>query len=128
MKEELKELLYYSRSKYFSFPVSSIIVCTNGEKFSGVNVETASPAAGCCAERVALYAALSHGKTIDDFSEIHIMNNTESYVYPCFICRQALMEYCPPSLKVITYSKDFKSDTVYLKDLCPYPFAQKDLK
>ena len=90
MKEELVKLLDKSRSDYFNFPVSSGIVTTKGI-FYGVNVETSSPSAGICAERNALYNAITNGITKEDIKEIHVMS--KKGVTPCFICRQALIHF-----------------------------------
>ena len=54
MRDKLLELLKNSRSDYFNFPVSAIVLCNDGRMFYGVNVETSSPSAGVCAERNSL--------------------------------------------------------------------------
>ena len=61
MIDKLKELLNNSRSDYFHFSVSAAIVTKDNRIFYGVNVETSSPAAGICAERNALYNAITNG-------------------------------------------------------------------
>ena len=122
MKEKLLNLLNNARSDFFHFPVSSIIVTNDGREFYGVNVETSSPAAGVCAERNALYNAISNGVKKEDIKEIHVMSNNG--VYPCFICRASLIDYCP---KIIVYDKLGNTKEAILKDLCTHSFSSEDL-
>lgn len=125
MIEKLKQLLNNSRSDYFNFPVSAVIVTDKGEYY-GVNVETSSPTAGICAERNALYNAITNGIKKDEIKEIHVMSKTG--VYPCFICRQALVDYCNDNVEIYIYDINKIVNKVKLKDLCNYSFDKGDLK
>ena len=125
MKEELIKLLENSRSDYFNFPVSSIIVLDSGRKFYGVNVETSSPSSGICAERNALFNAITNGVKKDEIKEIHVMS--KSGVTPCFICRQALVDYCNLDTKIIIYNKSGIVKELKLEELVPYAFSKGDL-
>ena len=69
MKEKLQKLLKNSYSKYYHYPVASVIVMKDGREFSGVNVETSSPASGICAERNARrtnYFVRGYWNTVDE--------------------------------------------------------------
>lgn len=125
MKERLSELLNNSKSVYFNFPVSSIIVCNDGKTYEGVNVETSSPSAGICAERNALFSAITSGIKKDDIKEIHVMSNNG--VYPCFVCRAALVDYCNLNTKVFLYDRSGNVKEVLLNDLCTHTFNNEDL-
>ena len=125
MKEELVKLLEKSRSDYFNFPVSSAIVTTKGV-FYGVNVETSSPSAGICAERNALYNAITNGITKEDIKEIHVMS--KKGVTPCFICRQALVDFCSDDVKVYVYDIDGLKNEYTVNDLCTHTFGKGDLE
>jgi len=125
MKEELVKLLDKSRSDYFNFPVSAGIVTTKGI-FYGVNVETSSPSAGICAERNALYNAITNGITKKDIKEIHVMSKKS--VTPCFICRQALVDYCDMNIKIIIYNLDGLVNELKLEDLCSHTFSKGDFR
>ena len=61
MEEKLRELLNNSYTPYYKYPVASVVVMKDGKEFYGVNVETSSPAAGICAERNAIYSAITSG-------------------------------------------------------------------
>lgn len=126
MKERLKELLENSQSPYYKYRVAAIIECNDGKTFEGVNVETSSPAAGICAERNALYNAITNGYKKDDFKAIHLMSAAYEEIYPCFICRQALYDYMNLDVKVICYSKNGETINT-LEDLCVYGFGKENL-
>ncbi len=127
MVNELRELLNNSYSPYSKFPVASILITKDGTKFKGVNVEDASTRAGSCAERSAIFSAISNGYKKGDFKEINIMVNNGSISTPCFVCRQMLLELFDQDAIVRCYSNtgEFKEYTV--RDLTPYPFGTEDL-
>lgn len=128
MEEKLRKLLENSYSPIYNYYVAAIIECNDGKLFYGVNVETSSPASGICAERNALYSAITEGYKPSDFKHIYIMNKTDDYCFPCFICRQALVDFCK-NTKITTYNYNGdKSKTITVKDLCPYPFESGDIK
>lgn len=126
MIEVLKNLLNNSRSDYFNFPVSSGVVCSNNRVFYGVNVETSSPSAGICAERNALYNAFANGITKEEIKEIHVMS--KNGVFPCFICRQALVDFCNMDTKIYVYSLNGLEKEMILSDLIVNAFGKGDLE
>jgi len=126
MKEKLLELLKNSSSVYFNFPVSSIVVCKDGKEFCGVNVETSSPSAGICAERNAIYNAITNGYKKGDIKEIHVMS--KNGVFPCFICRQALIDYCDLETLIFLYDTVGNIKKSSVKELCVNAFSDGDLK
>lgn len=129
MKEKLQKLLDCSYTPYYKYPVASVIVMKDGVEFSGVNVETSSPAAGICAERNALYTAITFGYHKGDVKEIHIMSKTEEDCFPCFICRHALSDFCDKDVKIISHTySDTRTVTHTVEELCPYPFSDDNMK
>lgn len=128
MLEKLRKLAENSQSRYFHFPVSCILECHDKTVFYGVNVETSSPAAGICAERNALFQALAKGYQKNDFLRIHIYSQSKNSITPCFICRQALIDYCPLDMEIISYTEDGSTKTFSLSELCTYPFQEEDFK
>ena len=125
MKEVLINLLDKSRSDYFNFPVSAAVVTTKGT-FYGVNVETSSPQAGICAERNALYNAFTNGIKNEDIKEIHVMS--KKGVTPCFICRQALVDFCNIDVRVYTYNLNGIVGEYTVSELCTHAFSKGDLE
>lgn len=128
MIDRLKELVKNASSKYYNYPVAAILECTDGNLFEGVNVETSSPQAGVCAERNALFQAIAKGYKKDDFKRFYIYNQTDDKITPCFICRQALSDYCNLDLEIISFNSLGESETYILKDLTPNGFGEDNLK
>ena len=128
MKEKLEQLIQNASTPYYHFPVACIVECKDGTIFNGVNVETSSQGAGVCAERVALFSAIAAGYHKGDFKALHIYNKTKQNIFPCFICRQALMDYCDLDTMIVSYNTDGEEIAIYVKDLCPYPFDEGALK
>lgn len=128
MLEKLQQLLENSYTPYFHYPVSAIILMKDGTEFAGVNVETSSPAAGICAERNALYNAITKGYKKGDVKKIYIMSKTEDDCFPCFICRHALNDFCDKDVEVISYTYSGIEAKHTIAELCPYPFSDDNLK
>lgn len=126
--EQLNEIIKNSSSKYYHYPVAAILECNDGRLFPGVNIETSSPASGICAERCAIFSAMAQGLRKEDFKRIYILNQTESNISPCFICRQALNDYCNQDLEIISYNNKGIAKTWLLKELCVEAFEEDNLK
>lgn len=105
IKQRLIELTNNSTSPYYHHEFASIIECKDGKLFEGVNVETSSPAAGICAERNALFSAITAGYKKNSFKRIYLMDKMQNEVYPCFICRQAIYEYCNSQTEIIIFTQ-----------------------
>lgn len=127
MREKLDLLLKKSKSTYFHYPVSAILECNDGTLFYGVNIETASPQAGICAERNAIFSAISNGYQKGDFKRLHLKAGTNQVLYPCFICRQALVEFCDLDLEIVIYSEEGEKK-ITVEELTPYCFSGADLR
>ena len=128
MIEKLLELQKNAYCKYSNFPVSSIVVTKDNKEFYGVNVEDASYRAGACAERVALFSMLAAGYKKGDVKEINVMISNGEIGTPCFVCRQMILELCDMDTLVNCYSTKGAVKTYTVRELCPYPFSEEDLK
>lgn len=128
MIEKLKELLKRSYSPYSNFPVAAIVIMKDGREFEGVNVEDASTRAGTCAERAAMFSAITASYTKGDFKEIHVMVSSGKIGMPCFVCRQMLVELFDLDSKVFCYSTNGDVKEFTVSEICPYPFSGDDLK
>ncbi len=129
MKEKLQNLLNNAYTPYYKYPVAAVIVMKDGKEFYGVNVETSSPASGICAERNALYSAITAGYQKGSVKEIHVMSRTEDDCFPCFICRHALHDLCDQDVQVFSHTySDSRIVTHTIEELCPYPFSDDNLK
>lgn len=128
MREKLLKLQENAYAPYSNFPVSSIVVTKDGYEFCGVNVEDASLRAGACAERVAIFNAISAGYKKGDFKEINIMVSSGKIGTPCFVCRQAILEFFEKEAVVRCFAKNGEYKEYTVEELCPYPFSEDDLK
>ncbi|MFA7467586.1 MAG: cytidine deaminase [Desulfotomaculaceae bacterium] len=121
--EELVQRALKAREKayapYSHFKVGAAILSTDGEVFTGCNVENASYGLTVCAERVALFKAVTMGRR--SFSAIAIAAGTNDYCSPCGACRQVLAEF-GGSTKVYmaNYKGEYREMTV--AELLPAAF------
>ena len=113
-----------SSSPYSKFKVGCSLKA-NGNYYSGTNIENASYGATLCAERVAIFKAISDGKK--NISEIIIVINSKKPGYPCAFCLQVMAEFCTPRTNI--YLANTKKITHHFKfhELLPYPFSPKNL-
>lgn len=107
-----------SYSPYSNYPVGAALLGTNGNTYTGTNVENGVNDLSICAERVALFKAVSEGTR--DFERLAVVCEGE-YCKPCGACRQTLMEHAP-DLEIIMANPDGNYKTVSLKDLLPEAF------
>lgn len=126
MKDKLEKLLENSYAPYSKYRVSCIIKTKDDKEWVGVNVENASYGATICAERSSILSAISNGYKKGDFKEIHIMTSSSKIAFPCFICRQVLIEFFEPKTSVYLYTHD-KVETYTLDELTPYQFNEENL-
>lgn len=128
MKEKLIKLLENSYSPYSNFRVSSIVVMKDGREFCGVNVENASYGATICAERNAIIQAIANGYKKGDFDKLYVMCDNEKIGMSCMLCRQVMTELFDKDVKVIEMNPNGDTEIHTVKELCPYPFDEEDLK
>lgn len=128
MKDKLKELLNNAYAPYSGYKVSCIVITKDGREFYGVNVENASYGGSICAERNAILNAITNGYHQKDFKEIHIMNSSDKIGSPCFICRQTFTEFFDEDVKIKLYNINNAYAEYQMKDLCPVPFDNNNLK
>lgn len=110
---------------FSEFKVGSAIETDDGEIVSGCNVESASYGLTVCAERVAIWKAISIGKR--KIKCIAVVADTEDLTPPCGVCRQIIWEF-GGDIPVIFANLHGKAETVQMKDLLPRAFDTKFLK
>ncbi len=117
---EIKKNAY---SPYSNFRVGAALVSGNGKVYTGVNVENASYGATCCAERTAVFKAVSDGER--EFKSIAIASDSDQLVYPCGICRQVLSEFADSDMKVICSKNNGEYKVYTLEELLPNAFKKR---
>lgn len=105
---------------YSNFQVGAALLTETGEIFSGCNIENASYSLTCCAERVAIFKAVSSGVT--DFKMLVVTSDTKEPISPCGACRQVMSEFFDETVGIVlTNHKGIKKE-VNIKELLPYSF------
>ncbi len=111
-----------SVSPYSKFKVGAALLTKTGEIIGGANVESASYGLTCCAERVALFKALTDGKK--NFVAVAVVARCDGGPMPCGACRQLLAEYAPDAKVFIADSDDLKKvKTFTVRGLLPRAFV-----
>ena len=106
---------------YYHFPVGAALECADGTVFTGCNIENAAYGCTICAERTAIFKAVSEGHR--DFVRIVIAGKSEDYCVPCGSCRQVMMEFAP-EMEVICLNGQGQARSFRLRELLPYGFDQ----
>ncbi len=118
-----------SYSPYSNFKVGAALLTKSGKVFTGCNVENAGFTPTNCAERTAVFKAVSEGER--EFSAIAIVagkgDNLNDLCAPCGVCRQVLSEFCDGDFRVIMGTPD-NIKVVTLSEILPYSFNKNDLK
>jgi cytidine deaminase len=122
--KHLKETRDNALAKYSHFKVGAVLITKDGKKFSGFNIESSSYGLTICAERVALFKALSEGER--KFKEIYIICQNDEFCSPCGACRQVLMDYAP-NLKVILVNDNGDNKIYKINELLPEAFTEDRL-
>ena len=111
-----------SVSPYSKFKVGAALLTKGGEIIGGANVESASYGLTCCAERIALFKALTDGK--NNFTAVAVVARCGGGPMPCGACRQLLREYAPDAKVFIADSDDLKIIREFtVKELLPEAFV-----
>lgn len=106
---------------YSKFKVGAALLADSGEVYVGVNVESASYGLTCCAERVALFSALTDGAK--RFQAIAVVARHKDGATPCGACRQLLAEYAPDAVVLVADSRAPKRIREFsVKELLPEAF------
>jgi cytidine deaminase len=107
---------------YSHFKVGAALETEGGQVFTGCNVENATYGLTICAERVAIFKALSEGHR--KFTRIAVVADTEAATPPCGACRQIIWEFGGDLEVIIANLKEIKA-TLRMKDLLPLPFDRR---
>src|SRR5918994_5688768 len=119
LMERAKKASEYSYSPYSKFRVGAALRCKDGKIFTGTNVENASYGMTMCAERVAIFKAISEG--CNTFTDIAIVSDSKKLTFPCGACRQVMLEFNPDLLIHLD------GESFLLADLLPHGFAKTAL-
>ncbi|MCC6865332.1 MAG: cytidine deaminase [Ignavibacteria bacterium] len=110
------DVMKNSHSPHSKFKVGAAILSKKGRIFKGTNVEFDALTLTVCAERTALFSGISAGEK--NFIACAIAANSNEFVYPCGLCRQALVEF-NPNMEILLIAKDKRTKSFILKEIIP---------
>ena len=112
-------------ARYSNFCVGAALEADDGRVFTGCNIESAAYELTMCAERVAIWKALSEGAR--RFESLAVVADTERLTPPCGACRQIIWEFCG-DIPVVLANLRGQTQTYRMSELLPHPFDADFLK
>jgi cytidine deaminase len=111
---------------YSNFKVGAAVITEDDSIYTGCNIENASYGAANCAERTAIFKAISEGHKF--IKAIAVIGAENEYTYPCGICRQVIAEFSTKDTKVIIGKNQNEYIVKSLEEILPGAFTKKDLQ
>lgn len=105
---------------YSGFKVGAALMTASGRVYTGVNIENLSYGATNCAERTAIFKAVSEGEK--SIKVLAISSDSSELTYPCGICRQVISEFADTNTKILCSNNKGEYKEVTMKELMPYAF------
>lgn len=127
LMEQARASLANSYSPYSHFPVGCALLSEDDQVFTGVNIENVSFGATNCAERSAIFTAVSQGYRPGFIKAIAVAGETETFLPPCSICRQVLVEFSDSATPVYLTRQDGEIMTTSVGELVPYAFETMEM-
>ena len=121
---EAERARLHARAPHSNFKVGAALEARSGRVFGGCNVENSTYGLTVCAERVAIWKALSEGES--EFRRIVVLADAETLTPPCGACRQIIWEYCG-NIRVILCNLRGEKATYKMTELLPLPFDARFL-
>lgn len=109
---------------YSNFKVGAVLVDSNNVVYEGCNIENSSYGLSCCAERNAIFKAVTAG--IHEFKKIVVVGDTKDVITPCGGCLQVMSEFFKPETEVILANLKGIKKTFQFKELFPVSFNLKE--
>lgn len=114
---EIREKAY---AEYSNFKVGAILITDEDKKYKGVNVENKSYGLTMCAERNAIFSAVTDG--MKKIKLMVLVGDTEQPITPCGACRQVMAEFADKNTKIIMSNLKKEYEIVTMQELLPYAF------
>lgn len=114
-----------SYAPYSNFHVGAALLTKDGRIYTGCNIENAAYSPTNCAERTAIFKAVSEGERA--FLAIAIVGDKEEYLFPCGVCRQVMAEFCDAGSFQVILARSGEDYKIYtLEELLPGAFSAED--
>lgn len=124
LAEEAVKAKSKSLPTYSNFQVGAALLTKDEKVFTGCNIESSSYSLTICAERTAIFKAISEGER--DFKAIAIASDASDFISPCGACRQVISDLCG-DIDVILVNKKNEIEIHKTSELLPKAFGEKDL-
>ncbi len=111
---------------YSGYRVGACLKGISGAYYLGCNIENASFSPTNCAERTAVFKAVSEGEC--KFEALAVISSGEQITLPCGVCRQVLREFCEPEMPVICANRSGRYQIYDLGELLPHAFTSEDMR
>ncbi|MCM0648820.1 cytidine deaminase [Clostridium swellfunianum] len=110
---------------YSNFKVGAAVLTEDGSIYGGCNIENASYGATNCAERTAIFKAVSEGHKV--IKAVAVVGDVSTYTFPCGICRQVIAEFADTSIPIILIKNEKEYIVKTLEEVLPGAFTKQDL-
>ncbi|MCB2288786.1 cytidine deaminase [Clostridium sp. CS001] len=110
---------------YSKFKVGAAVLTEDGSIYSGCNIENASYGATNCAERTAIFKAVSEGHK--KIKAIAVVGDMSTNTYPCGICRQVIVEFATEDINIILVKNEDEYVVKTMEEILPGAFTKEDL-
>ena len=126
--ELAKDAMTRSYSPYSGYKVGAALLCADGTVYQGCNIENAAFSPTVCAERTAIFKAVSEGRR--DFAAIAVCGGKDGVITgafpPCGVCRQVMAEFCPADFPIYLVGADGTWQVMTLAQLLPLSFSAEE--
>ena len=110
---------------YSKFKVGAAVITVDGSIYTGCNIENASYGATNCAERTAIFKAVSEGHK--KIKAIAVVGDMSTNTYPCGICRQVIVEFATEDIQIILVKNEEEYVVKTMEEILPGAFTKEDL-
>ena len=128
--KKAKKAAENSYSPYSGYTVGAALLSKDGKVFIGCNIENAAYSPTNCAERTAVFKAVSEG--VREFEKIAVVGgyrlDFKDYFAPCGVCRQVLREFCDEDFIILLGKNANEYKRLTLKELLPFSFSNESMK
>lgn len=123
--QHAKEAMQHAYVPYSKFKVGAALQTKSGKIYTGCNIENASYGATNCAERTAIFKAVSDSET--EIIAIAVVSSNGEFTYPCGICRQVISEFMKEGEMIFENATTGEVQVIPIEQIFPYSFTKKDL-
>lgn len=119
--QKAAEAMQYAYVPYSGFHVGAALLCKDGTVYTGCNIENSAYGPTNCAERTAIFKAVSGGRR--EFEAIAVISDSSDFTAPCGVCRQVMAEFCTSEFQILMCNCKREYQQVTLGEILPFAFS-----